>query len=114
MPSELSTGYPSATEHIHTGRSSAPAGLVEVFGIRCAVELNSCSTSPARPATAGGISSTPESTSTSLSPDQTAKIDAVARASLAHGVTGAIVSISDPTQGSYLKAYGRRTPLAPR
>lgn len=69
------------------------------------VGLCSCSNSPAGPVAGGGISSAPASPST-LSLDQTAKIDAMARGYLADGVTGAIVSISDPTQGSYLKAYG--------
>jgi D-alanyl-D-alanine carboxypeptidase len=35
-----------------------------------------------------------------------ARIDAVARACLGRGITGAIVSIVDPIWGSYLKAYG--------
>jgi D-alanyl-D-alanine carboxypeptidase len=85
-----------------------------MIGIRCAavglailgaVGLSSCSTAPVGLAAGGGISSAPASTS-SLSPDQTAKIDAMVREYLAHGITGAIVSVSDPTRGSYLKAYG--------
>ncbi len=70
-----------------------------------AVGLGSCSNSPAGPVAGGGTPSAPASPST-LSLDQTAKIDAMARGYLTDGVTGAIVSISDPTRGSYLKAYG--------
>lgn len=89
-------------------------GLRWMMGIRYAavcltilgaVGLGSCSNSPAGPVAGGGTSSAPASPST-LSLDQTAKIEAMARGYLADGVTGAIVSISDPSRGSYLKAYG--------
>jgi D-alanyl-D-alanine carboxypeptidase len=89
-------------------------GFRRVVGIHCAVVgfailsvlgLISYSTSPAQPPAASGISSARTSTS-GLSPDQMARIDAVARASLGRGATGAIVSIVDPIWGSYLKAYG--------
>jgi D-alanyl-D-alanine carboxypeptidase len=100
-------------------------GFRRVIGIRCAVvglailsavALISCSTSPAQPPAAGGISSARASMS-GLSSDQMARIDAVARASLGRGITGAIVSIVDPIWGSYLKAYGSSdaagTPMTP-
>jgi D-alanyl-D-alanine carboxypeptidase len=41
-----------------------------------------------------------------LDPTLTAQIDAFARGSLTGGITGAIVSVSDPALGTYLRAYG--------
>jgi D-alanyl-D-alanine carboxypeptidase len=46
-----------------------------------------------------------------------AEIDAAAARSLAHGVTGTVVAISDPERGTFLRAYGTAdtagTPLTP-
>jgi D-alanyl-D-alanine carboxypeptidase len=42
----------------------------------------------------------------SLPPELTAQIDRLAEAVLGNGVTGAIVSVDDPSRGTYLKAYG--------
>jgi D-alanyl-D-alanine carboxypeptidase len=41
-----------------------------------------------------------------LDPDLAAQVDELARAALTDGVTGAVVGISDPVRGSYLRAYG--------
>jgi D-alanyl-D-alanine carboxypeptidase len=41
-----------------------------------------------------------------LDPDLAARVDALAEASLTGGVTGAVVSVSDPERGSYLRAHG--------
>ena len=41
-----------------------------------------------------------------LDPDLAAQVDALARAALTAGATGAVVGISDPVRGSYLQAYG--------
>lgn len=80
-------------------------GCAVGFAILSVLGLISCSTSSARPPAASGISSARASPS-GLSPEQIAKIDAVARASLTRGATGAILTVVDPIWGSYLKAYG--------
>lgn len=41
-----------------------------------------------------------------LDPALAARVDALARAALTGGITGAVVSISDPAHGTYLRAYG--------
>jgi D-alanyl-D-alanine carboxypeptidase len=41
-----------------------------------------------------------------LDPELAARIDELAEAALSNGVTGAVVGISDPVRGSYLRAYG--------
>ena len=58
-------------------------------------EPPSASPSPAPQAAPGGFTL-----------DVTDKIDAAATASLTNGVTGTVVSISDPKRGTLLKAYG--------
>jgi D-alanyl-D-alanine carboxypeptidase len=41
-----------------------------------------------------------------LDPDLAARIDELAQAALTDGVTGAVVGISDPVRGDFLRAYG--------
>ncbi|PRY50241.1 D-alanyl-D-alanine carboxypeptidase [Geodermatophilus tzadiensis] len=52
-----------------------------------------------------------------LDPGLAAQVDELARAALTDGVTGAVVGISDPVRGSYLRAYGTAdtagTPMTP-
>lgn len=49
--------------------------------------------------------------------EEIAKIDAAATASLVNGITGTVVSITDPRRGTFLKAYGTAdaagAPLSP-
>jgi len=41
-----------------------------------------------------------------LDPDLAAQVDRLAADALTDGITGAVVGISDPARGSYLRAYG--------
>jgi D-alanyl-D-alanine carboxypeptidase len=57
---------------------------------------------PAPPATAPTADVPP----TALSPDVTAQIDRLGALAVGNGITGAIVSVSDPARGEFLRAYG--------
>jgi D-alanyl-D-alanine carboxypeptidase len=76
--------------------------------------------STAPPATPASPAAAPSSTTAgtpALAPDVIARIDQLGVAALGNGITGAIVSIADPSRGNLLKAYGTSdtagTPMSP-
>jgi D-alanyl-D-alanine carboxypeptidase len=73
--------------------------VAAMVALACTALLAACSP-------AGPPSSAPPPAAPAFAPDETSKIDAAAMASLTNGVTGTVVSISDPERGTYLKAYG--------
>ena len=92
-----------------------------VAGLAAAVVLVSaaCSGTPP-PATSGSPAAAPPSTisaEAALPPDVISRIDRLGAAALGGGITGAVVSVVDPSRGTLLKAYGvadtAGTPMAP-
>ncbi|MFC5064106.1 serine hydrolase domain-containing protein [Actinomycetospora atypica] len=84
-------------------RSLTTALAVIACATALAAGLASCSPSPAAPPAAPPA--TPPATA-ALPPDVVARIDQLAGSALTGGITGAVVSVSDPARGTLLKAYG--------
>jgi D-alanyl-D-alanine carboxypeptidase len=84
----------TTTSH-SSARRRAVAAMV---ALACTALLAACSPAVPSPSSAPAAPT--------FSPDEISKIDTAALASLTNGVTGTVVSISDPSRGTYLRAYG--------